>query len=128
ASTLLSDWVFTQNPRSVQQVIELIIDGIGLRFLVARAALPRRRLNQGVLPELPPKCGRDELVARCFEILGEFPPKDYETQILSLIRVNSTSQSDLLPQWLAHMRQQTGAGWLTWMEYGLQLGALSIID
>src|SRR5208283_1437826 len=34
AATLLSDWVFAQHPKSVKEVIHLILDGIGLRFIL----------------------------------------------------------------------------------------------
>src|SRR5262249_51686052 len=33
AVMLLSDWVFTQHPKSVQQVLDLIFDGDGLRYV-----------------------------------------------------------------------------------------------
>jgi len=35
AATLLGDWVFTQNPKSVQHVVELILGKSSLRYVLA---------------------------------------------------------------------------------------------
>jgi len=41
AATLLADWVFTQHPKSMKHVVSLILDGLGLRFLLASKLIPR---------------------------------------------------------------------------------------
>jgi len=69
AATLLSDWVFTQNPKSVQQVAELITNDSGLRLLLAsfrRGSAFRSRNAAPTELTLPPKCGRDELFSHLF--------------------------------------------------------------
>ena len=76
AATLLGDWVFTQNPRSVQQVVELTLQKESLRYVLA--PFENRRIRPGVQNPLvlPPRCGRDELIKRCFEMLRGAPPRD----------------------------------------------------
>ena len=44
AAMLLSDWVFTQHPKSIRRIIEMILDGIGLRYLLTSHS---RRLGSG---------------------------------------------------------------------------------
>jgi hypothetical protein len=124
AATLLSDWVFTQNPRSVQQVVDLIVDDIGLRYLSTRALVTRRR-GRGSLPELPAKCGREELVRRCFEILKKPIAKDFSAGIIDLLKANSSSPLDLLSQWKGVLDCLSGRPWLDWFDYGFDLGILS---
>jgi hypothetical protein len=79
AATLLSDWVFAQNPRSVREIVKLVVDGVSLRRLVS--SFPRRRLREGDLI-LPPGAGREEVAQRCFEILETFPPTDFVRDVV----------------------------------------------
>jgi hypothetical protein len=97
AATLLSDWVFSQNPRSVQQVVDLIVDGIGVRLLAAPATPPRQA--RGDLPQIPAKCGREEILDRCFRILSQDIPKDFALEVIALLRLNSGT-SDVTALWL----------------------------
>src|SRR5205807_674223 len=129
AATLLSDWVFTQNPKSVQQVIDLIIKDSGLRLLLASSRRgPGNRSRSGTPSELtlPPKCGRDELFEHCFAILHGTIQRDYAAQVLELLRGNSDSVPELAAQWISHCRQEV-TNRLEWLEYGLRLGVLQTI-
>lgn len=65
AATLLADWVFAQHPRSMKQVVSLILDGIGLHFVTSRGSRNRR---DSVLV-LPKQSGNEELLDRCFDLL-----------------------------------------------------------
>jgi hypothetical protein len=35
AATLLADWVFAKSPRAMQDVVRLILDGVGLRHIMS---------------------------------------------------------------------------------------------
>jgi hypothetical protein len=50
AGILLSDWVFAQHPRSVREVVELVLDGMGVRYVVNSV---RRRISSGTPLVLP---------------------------------------------------------------------------
>ena len=123
AATLLADWVFTQNPRCVQAVVELILDGIGLRYLVASGSGRRRRglWNPVVLPQ---KCGHDQLVTACFSILSGHPAPDYALDVIELLRANCSTE-ELTDLW-AESFDTSKAG--RWLKYGLHMGVLSAID
>jgi hypothetical protein len=65
--------------------MNLILDGIGLRYVLPSAS---RRMGQGEPMLLPDGCGRDELLKRCFILLGNQPPLDFALDIINLISVN----------------------------------------
>jgi NACHT domain-containing protein len=123
AATLLSDWVFAQHPKSMKQVVSLILDGIGLRQVTAVARWNRR---DDILV-LPKQSGNEELVERCFELLASGPPSDFARLLAELIRVNTTRDA-ATSRWLAEARSLTGADLTRWIRYGLSLGVLSNLD
>ncbi len=128
AATLLSDWVFTQNRRSVQQVINLVLDDLGLRFFVSRSGYGRHRSGRPAMPELPARCGREELLAKCFEILRRDVPGDFAGGVLNLLKANTTSPPELALQWSEEMRCRSDHERLKWLEYGAELGVVSTLD
>jgi hypothetical protein len=121
AATLLADWVFTQHPRSMRDVVSLILDGLGLRFLLTSTG---RRSHSSTSITLPKQCGKDELVNQCFAILRGHPPRDYATDVIELMRANSTG-TEIKQTWLEETLQATGDARTKWMEYGLLLGLLA---
>lgn len=130
AATLLADWVFTQNPKSVQQVADLIVQDSGLRLLVASSRRgPGLRSRSTTLSELtlPPKCGRDELIEHCFSILHSSPQRDYSSQVIELLRANFDSVEELAAQWTSRCRKEANTKGVRWLEYGLRLGVLQTI-
>ena len=123
AATLLSDWVFSQHPKSVHQVIDLILDGLGLRYLLTSS---NRRFGQGTALILPPKCGNEELVSYCFSMLQTKPPMDYEIDIVDLIKANSSVER-AMNFWMQNVLGDVkDRGY--WLQVGLHLGLLSQLD
>lgn len=121
AAMLLSDWVFTQHPKSVRRVIELILDGIGLRYLLASNS---RRPASGNPLVLSKDCGQDELITRCLAILGNAPPKDYALDVIDLVKANA-SADEVEKLWRGAVLAQKNGERTRWLEYGLYLGSLS---
>jgi len=100
AATLLGDWVFTQNPRSVQQVVDLVLEPAGLRYVLASSDVRRYRGAVQNALVLPPRCGREELINRCFQTLDACPPRDQSLQIVELLKANAESSWNLIEAWL----------------------------
>lgn len=122
AATLLSDWVFSQHPKSVKTVMSLILDGMGIRYVLPSA---NRRIGLGEPMILPTECGREELIKHCFSLLNEKPRLDFALDIISLISANSTSPKDNFTLWLENVLNQRGKARTEWLGYGLYLGILS---
>jgi hypothetical protein len=120
AATLLSDWVFAQHPKSMRQVIALILDGIGLRQITSAG----RRYHREEPLVLPKQSGNEELVERCFELLQSNPPPDYSSMLIELIRAN-TSPLYAKERWLGVTQLLTGDDRTRWIAFGLSLGALA---
>jgi len=96
--TLLSDWVFNQNPRSVREAITLITSLSRLRYLTASR---RDGSHNGfAIFKLPPKCGREELVRFCIDILSEERRLDFTEEIIGILRANN-EEDDIRPIWRA---------------------------
>ncbi|MBI3173200.1 MAG: NTPase (NACHT family)-like protein [Chloroflexi bacterium] len=123
AATLLSDWVFTQHPKSVQEVIKIVMGGIGLRYILASDS---RRLGRGSSLILPKGCGKDELVQYCFQELAKFYPRDYALDIIGLINSNATA-NEIEDSWLSMVPKDNIKEKTQWIEYGLYLGCLARI-
>lgn len=121
AATLLSDWVFSQHPKSVKTVMCLILDGMGLRYVLPSAS---RRIGMGEPMILPLECGRDELIKHCFSLLNEKPRLDFALDIISLISANSSSPKDNFVLWSESILNQYGDARTEWLGYGLYLGIL----
>lgn len=119
AATLLSDWVFSQHPKSVREVIMLILDGLGLRFLLNSS---NRRFGQGSPLILPPKCGNEELISHCFSILQTKPPWDFVYDIIGLIKANSSPEK-AMNFWMQNALTDTEDR-LRWLNIGLHLELL----
>ena len=122
AATLLADWVFTQHPKSVRDVVGLILDGIGLRYVLSVG----RRARSASPLVLPAKCGRDELIEKCFLLLQKDVPRDYAMELIELIKANASS-SEIEQIWVTNAARAESDS-TRWFDYGLNLGVLSQIN
>jgi hypothetical protein len=122
AATLLADWVFSQNPRSVQRVMNLILDERGFRVLLAS--------KQHQHPDplvLPAKCGHEELMSACFATLKRQPAADFAFELMTVMRENAGQPGELLDLWLEGF-DFTGIDKSQWLSYGVYLGTLARVD
>jgi hypothetical protein len=117
AATLLSDWVFAQYPRSMAEVVSLVLDPGGLRTLIASST--RRQSSTFTLPS---RNGREQLIDRCFEILRAEPPFDFANDIIRLLRTNGRP-AELRERWWAELPSRLDK--TPWLRYGTSLGALA---
>ncbi|MFE9450776.1 NACHT domain-containing protein [Streptomyces sp. NPDC006739] len=97
AATLVADWVFSQNHRSLKKVVELILDRDGYRSLLGD---DHYSSSGGEPITLPDGCGRVELLERCMGVLRGAPPRDIQISITELAQKNGTRQ-ELRTFWAA---------------------------
>lgn len=119
AATLLADWVFAQHPRSMKQVVSLVLSGLGLRHVTSG----RHSFRRDEPLVLPKQSGNEELVERCFELLANKPPLDFARMLLELIRVNAARELTT-QKWLKAVEASTGRDRTNWIRHGLTLGVL----
>ncbi len=122
AATFLSDWVFSQHPKSMKQVVAMVLDG-GLRHITSGG----RSMNRNEPLVLPKQSGNEELVERCFELLVNKAPNDYAMMLVELIRANA-SRSAATEKWRKCISDKNGSERTQWIRYGLLLGILSVLD
>jgi hypothetical protein len=120
AATLLSDWVFAQHPRSMKDVVALVLDGIGLRFVVSSA---QRRVHGGTPLQLPRRSGREELIERCLTVLETEPPQDYSQDLVDVLTANA-EPLELQAFWRQRVLARSASSRTTWMRFGVRLGTL----
>lgn len=121
AVPLLSDWVFTQQPKSKKKIIDLLVSGTGLRHLLSASSRRARRYRTIVLPN---GCGGDELVAACFEELKDDPPADYADILCDTLKENADHET-LKGMWIEHSHQVNAQVLSRWCIHGRQLGVLA---
>ncbi len=119
AATLLSDWVFAQHPKSMKQVVALVLEG-GLRQITSGTRWARR----GDPLVLPKQSGNEELVDRSYELLAADPPRDYAGMLTELIQANASRQIST-QKWLDVAAKVKGGKKTRWVRNGLKLGILS---
>jgi hypothetical protein len=118
AAMLLSDWVFAQHPKSVRDVLDLLLDDNALKLVVSTA---QRAMASPALV-LPNKCGKQELLEKCFNVLQDDPPADYASDLTEIIKANATS-SEIEGHWMRRLPDTSKR--TDWMWHGLRLGVLS---
>lgn len=114
-SQILSDWVFTQYPKLLQNVLKLILDGINIGSILNQD----ERKSDPIM--LPIDCGRVELVNECFDQLLQFPPSDFAKELILLIKNNPYNTIELWNQRLIVMNEEQKTKWLG---YAYQLGII----
>lgn len=121
SAMLLSDWVFSQHPRSVTALVELLLSGTGLREISTALSNQGRASTPIVLPK---SSGRDELAERAFRVLQTFPPRDYTVELTEIVRANGSTEH-WLNRWLECLPTVGAERALTWVEIGKYLGVVA---
>ncbi|MFE3409759.1 NACHT domain-containing protein [Streptomyces mirabilis] len=122
AATLVADWVFSQNHRSLKKVVELILDRDGYRSLLGD---DHYSTSGGEPITLPDGCGRVELLERCMDVLQGAPPRDIQMSITELAKKNGT-RGEVRTLWAAgfpHLSSEKEK--ISWIWAGHFLGVLS---
>ena len=118
---LLSDYVFSQDRKRLREVIDLVLNRLGLRHLLG-SIRSRRGALDSVL-SLPEQCGRSELIEKAFEILFSVPAYDYRREVQNIIIANAGVE-ERLKQWRNYTSKIEGSLKGYWLEQALQLEIL----
>ena len=122
-SQLLSDYVFTQYPIYLKDVVNIIVDGINIGNIINQENVYRISNNEPIL--LPAECGRTEVVEECFNQLKSFPSNDYAAELISLIKNNPYN---IVEMWEDYIKEIKEEKLTTWLEYGYLLQIIHKID
>lgn len=121
-SQILSDYVFTQKPLKLKNVVKIIIDGIKLGNIINQDS--EYPSNDSII--LPNECGRIELLKECFEQLCKMPNNDYATELIGII--NNNNPANKLELWLENVKELEGNDLTKWLEYGYKLRLIHRMD
>jgi hypothetical protein len=122
-SQLLSDWVFSQSPKFLKDVVKIIIDGINIGNIINQN---RHFYGNDESILLPDECGRTEIIKECFEQLKHFPHNDYASELIGLI-VNNQSE-EVLNLWMSELKALPPEKILHWLEYAYRMEIIHNID
>jgi hypothetical protein len=111
-SQILSDYVFTQKPKKLNDVVKIIIDGVNIGNIINQS----NRSNEPLV--LPNECGRQELVLECFNQLILFPKNDYTLELISIIKNNPIEN---LIKWTELSTAFKDDKLTKWLEYGYKI-------
>ncbi len=121
-SQLLSDYVFTQYPRLLKNVMKIIIDGINLGKILKQNSGYSRNEEPILLPK---ECGRREVIDECFKRLKEFPKQDYAEELIGVINNNPL---DVVLYWKNNYKSFKGDQLTKWLSYAYKLGIIYRLD
>jgi hypothetical protein len=122
-SQLLSDWVFTQSPKFLKDVVEIIVDGINIGAIINQSS---RFWGSDEPILLPDECGRIEIVKECFKQLRHFPHSDYVAELIGLI-VNNPHK-EVLELWGNELKNIPIEKTLQWLEYAYRMRIIHRIN
>ena len=114
AAMLLSDWVFAQQPRSMKQVVELVLSDITVQD---------DRTGSSSAITLPDGSGRDEVAARCWELWEQRLNRDRSLAVARTLQANS-NRDVLDARWLDAARGAARDARTEWLERGVWSGSL----
>lgn len=123
AAMLLSDWVFTQQPNSLQRVLSLILNEKSVRLLFGAS---NRQFDVEAL-NLPERCGRQEVVKYCFDQLKKQKHPDFERILCEILSDNSSSEY-LGQRWLDLVASQNAEFWPRWFYLSNEMKVLGEIN
>ena len=122
-SQLLSDWVFTQYPILMKDVVKIIVNKINTGNLLNIDG-PYHTKNDSI--QLPPECGRAEIANEAFTQLFTIPNNDYAIELITLLNNN---QNNNLVTWTDYFYKINDEKKRTaWLIYAYHLQILHKID
>lgn len=113
-SQLLSDFVFAQFPKQLRDVVKIIVDGINLGNIINQTHFSTD--NSHII--LPIECGRIEVATECLRQLKAFPPIDYATELIGLLKNNP---HQVLENWIDFSDKIDGENLSLWLDYAYHL-------
>jgi hypothetical protein len=123
ASMLLADWVFSQNPRSLDDVVELVADPLNVQVSMGNTPF---RVRDAV-EALPDGSGRKELADLCFTQLEGMTNLAFGSSLANVISQNCATQ-ERKERWLRNVDGLSGAERRRWITYGRFLGVIEVMS
>ena len=121
-SQIMSDYVFTQYPLLLKDVVKIIVDGINIGNIINHEE-GRSSNNECII--LPAECGRMEIVKECFNQLKTFPASDYASELIGLINNNPY---EIIENWSGYVSVLKEEQLSLWLEYAYRLQIIHRID
>lgn len=120
---LLADWVFSQSPRAVAEVIGVICSEGQLLALLSQTV----RRPDYEIPRIPSSCGGNEISTRVFELLQTSSKRsDVVESAARFLRENLESER-ILQLWLSISPKDPGKERTRWLQIGESLGSLAAV-
>jgi hypothetical protein len=122
-SQLLSDWVFSQSPKFLKNVVKIIVDGINVGNIINQN---RQFYGSDESISLPDECGRIEIIKECFEQLKQFPHNDYAEELIGVIVNNQNDK--VIEFWVNGLKILSPEKTIHWLEYAYRMEIIHKLD
>jgi len=120
-SQILSDYVFSQKPLKLREVVKIILVGISTGSIINQDS----RIASGEPLILPNECGKNEVVEECFYQLAKFKNNDCATELIGILNNNEHHN---LEKWTEISNSLSGERLTIWFEYAYRLQLIHKID
>ena len=125
AATLLGDYVFSQRPRAVQDVVDLLLDPRAIRMLVAGAISGPSQFENVIVRD---PAGKQRLIDACKDLMRPHQPLDLVVDIVRNVIRPNTDPEELLEWWIEELRSADEAQATHWCIVGELLQCWTILD
>ena len=124
-ATLLGDWVFSQSPRAMEDVVDLLLEPRGLRMLVAGTSSEYSHAEDVIVRD---RRGRRRLVSACKELLKSNRPSEQLNEIIRKVLRPNAEPVELLDWWTDELRSADITQASKWCAIGEALQCWSIVN
>ena len=124
-ATLLGDWVFSQSPRAMETVIDLLLEPRSLRMLAAGTSSEFSHAENVIVRD---RLGRRRLVSACQELIKLDLPSEQRNEIIRQVLRPNAEPVELLDWWLHELRSADMTEASQWCEIGEALQCWSVVN
>lgn len=116
---LLTDWVFEQDQRALQEMVRTVLDPIGIRMGLSGGG------DGALAPPIPEACGRPQALAQLLGELSRTSSTSYRKDVVRALRLNARGRE--LEDWWRGERKgvrSSASRTIQWLRTGASLGVL----
>ena len=124
-ATLLSDWVFSQKPRALEDAVDLILEPRGLRRFVATAGYGRRGFAEVIVRD---HVGRQRLVAKCKDLVRSDLSWERVMDVVWSVLGPNSDPEELVGWWIDEFDSIETAEMERWCTIGEHLRCWSVVN
>ena len=124
-ATLLGDWVFSQKPLAIQDVVDIVFAPRGLRMLAASARSGLHSVHEIIVRD---PAARRRLIDACKKLVEPNRPLEQVIEFVRIALRPNSEPCDLLEWWIGKLSSTDESNASHWCLIGELLGCWSVVN